>query len=582
MNNICLKNFLGLNYDPRYYQNQAYHGFFNGISNPENYGLNPLIVLPTGAGKSLVQAMIIKRMIQFANTRVLLLTHQSELIKQNYNELFDNCMGNPFFDVGIYSAGLKRRDTKNRVLFAGIQSVYRKAWELGFFDLIIIDEVHRVSRKSKKMYGHFLSDMKEINPRCIITGLTATEFRLKSGLLHEGEDRMFHYICHKTTITELINPDDPRNLDNKQYLCNLVSTPAENQADMSKVGDVAGEYNQGQMQEVFLENDLIRKAVSEIVEKASERKKILVFTAGIDHCEKVTEELIRQGFSADFTHSKRGEKTNDKAISDFKEGRIKCLVNVDKLTTGFNEKRIDCIVLLRGTKSASLLIQMIGRGSRLHPDKLDCLVLDFAGNIDYFGPIDKIEVKSKKPKSSQTFEVPTKDCPECGNPGLHISVKVCPTCGYKFGDGVNHDETASTEEIISTIKPLQEYNIDHVSYDYHYKKGKPRSVKVSYYTEEGLIFRDYICIEHGGGGTAHARNWLKLRLPEHIAAGLQTSEDVYKISDQILNPFKITVDINPKYPVIKGYSFEVPDEPDESDNSIIPVEEIEDVSELIF
>ena len=107
----------------RYYQKEAVDLFFKYTE--ENWGKHPIIVMPTGSGKSLVQAYIVRHMLDYPGTRVLLLTHQQYLIQQNFSELMDNFGNDMFLDIGIHSAGLKRRDTRNRIIFAGIQSVYK-------------------------------------------------------------------------------------------------------------------------------------------------------------------------------------------------------------------------------------------------------------------------------------------------------------------------------------------------------------------------------------------------------------------------------------------------------------------------
>lgn len=534
---------------PYYYQKQAFDAIFKYTA--ENWGKHPLVVLPTGAGKSFLQAMCGEKVLSYPNTRVLFLTHQKKLIEQNYDEFVGYMDG--LIDVGIYQAALKRRDTMNRTIFGGIQSVYKKAWEIGWFDVIFIDEAHLIPHKSEGMYRTFLDEMMKINPNIVIVGLSATPFRMKEGLLTEGEGALFDAICHETTVTELINPDDPRNLDNKQYLCKIISPKKgmKSKADLSKVHIRGKEYIPKEMQDAFMEDDLVCKAVQEIKEYTIDRKKILVFSAGIDHGEEVTRKLNNQGLEARMIHSKQGDEINDKNIDDFKAGLFRFLVNVDILTTGFNEKAVDCIVLLRSTRSPGLYYQMVGRGLRIHPDKIDCLVLDFGSNIILHGPIDKIEVRKKKDGSTEIHTAPEKECPQCQSL-LHLSIMECPDCGYLFEQKDKHDDKASEANILSEWKKPEEIKITKIAYNRHCKKDKPDSFRVDYYYNMFEKYSTYVCIEHGGFAQKKALQWLR----NVTECDINSVDEALEECNNFRKPSKIIVDTNGKFPNITGYIFE--------------------------
>ena len=223
----------------RYYQRTAVEKFFEYVEN--NHGKHPLIVIPTAGGKSFIQAEIVKRMLDYKDTRILLITHQQELIKQNYIELEKIMDGE--MDAGVYSAGLNCRDLDNRIIFAGIQSVYKKAFALGKFDLILVDECHRVNAGSDSMYKKFFDAMEIINPRIVIAGLSATPYRMKTGLLTEGTSALFDDIAYEVGVKELIDPNHFRNVLKKQYLSNIVSKNSVVKVDLEKIKKTAGEYN---------------------------------------------------------------------------------------------------------------------------------------------------------------------------------------------------------------------------------------------------------------------------------------------------------------------------------------------------
>ena len=143
---------------PRYYQSGANAAVWKYLC--EEPGKNPLVILPTGAGKSLVIALLIEQARKF-DGRVIVLQHRKELIEQNAAELRELMPG---VDVGIYSAGLKNKQTSHDVLMAGIQSIYKKAADIGERHLILIDEAHLVSQDDESMYGQFLAEVRVLNP----------------------------------------------------------------------------------------------------------------------------------------------------------------------------------------------------------------------------------------------------------------------------------------------------------------------------------------------------------------------------------------------------------------------------------
>jgi hypothetical protein len=164
---------------------------------------NPLVVIPTAGGKSLVMAAFIDGVLKaWPDQRVLVVTHVRELIAQNHAEMLGLW---PEAPAGIYSAGLGRRDARARILFAGIQSIHDKATRIGHADLVLIDEAHLIPGRSNTMYRRFLNDLQAINPALKVIGLTATPFRLDSGMLHEGENALFTDIAYEVSVRDLID-----------------------------------------------------------------------------------------------------------------------------------------------------------------------------------------------------------------------------------------------------------------------------------------------------------------------------------------------------------------------------------------
>lgn len=164
---------------------------------------HPVIVIPTAGGKSLVMAAFIKEVLeQWPDQRILIVTHVRELISQNFAELMRTW---PEAPAGIYSAGLGKRELGARILFAGIQSIHRKAYGVQQADLVLVDEAHLIPRTADTTYRRFLNDLAVINPHLKIIGFTATPYRLDSGLLHRGDDALFTDIAYEVSVRELID-----------------------------------------------------------------------------------------------------------------------------------------------------------------------------------------------------------------------------------------------------------------------------------------------------------------------------------------------------------------------------------------
>ena len=143
----------------RPYQQEAVDAVYQHLRARDD---NPVVVIPTGGGKTPVMATICRDAVQAWNGRVLILAHVKELLQQSVDKLKQVCFDLP---VGVYSAGLKRRDTEHAVIVAGIQSVYKRACELDAFDLILVDECHLIPAEGEGMYRQFLSETRVLNPQ---------------------------------------------------------------------------------------------------------------------------------------------------------------------------------------------------------------------------------------------------------------------------------------------------------------------------------------------------------------------------------------------------------------------------------
>lgn len=492
----------------RDYQAKAVQSIYNYFR--VNQG-NPVLELPTSAGKSLTMAEFIAGVFaSWPGQRILVLAHVKELVEQNALELAGHWEGAP---IGINAATLKRRDVHHPIIFAMIQSVWKQADRLGWFDLVIIDECHLVPvRTNDGMYRQFLEDLRERNPALKVIGLSATPYRLDNGLLTEGENRIFTDI-----IPAKANGASIDDLLGRGFLSPLVTPDAGIKTKLSLEGvrKQGADYNQKQLAEAVDKHATTRAAVNEIIDLGADRKSWLIFATSVAHADHIANEINRHDIDAEVVtgNTPAGERRD--YTERFKRQELRALINVNCLTTGFNARCVDLLAFLRPTHSTNLYVQMAGRGMRLSPEtgKTDCLVLDFAGLIKKHGPVN--DVKPPPRKGEGGGEAPIKECDQCFML-VPAGAKNCPYCDYEFPPNeITIDETASTADIIKkTTAPPIPYTrrptrreVDRVSYHAHQKPGKPDSLKISYYDGLALVAREWVCIFHSGKAGAEGKRW---------------------------------------------------------------------------
>jgi DNA repair protein RadD len=491
---------------------------------------HPLLVLPTASGKSLVAAAFIQEVLaQWPDERIIILTHVRELISQNFAELIRLW---PEAPAGVYSAGLNRRDVQAQILFAGIQSVHRKAYAIQRADLVLVDEAHLVPRTANATYRRFLGDLTRINPQLKVIGLTATPYRLDSGMLHTGPDALFDDIAFEDSVRELID---------EGYLAPLVSKQTSTQIDVSGVGTRGGEFIAGQLEAAVDHDPITQAAIDEVVAYGRDRRSWLLFCAGVGHAQHICDAVRERGFSCAtiFGHTPKAER--DRIIAAFKRGEVRALASMGVLTTGFNAPAVDLIAMLRPTKSTGLYVQMAGRGTRLAPGKDNCLVLDFAGNVARHGPIDLVKPKDKT-NGEGDGEAPTKVCPECQTINALAARGI--ECGYVFpAPEVQLEATATTRPILSVGRP-EWVDVGAVTYHRHEKPGRPPSLRVDYSC--GLVrHREWVCLEHEGYAGRKAVEWWSRRTDGELAPS--TVDEALARVDELRQPVQIAVRPNGRY-----------------------------------
>ncbi len=465
----------------RPYQQRAIDDLYGWLSKHDGH---PCLVLPTGSGKSHIIAELCRDALQsWPETRILMLTHQKELIEQNAAKL---CHVWPNVPLGIYSASIGRKDLGEPITFASIQSVRTKAAQLGHVDLVLVDECHLISHKDEGSYRSLIRELTAINPSIRVIGLTATPWRLGHGLITD-KPALFDDLVEPVSIEELIHLG---------FLSKLRSKLTGVQYDLSAVHKRGGEYIESELADAVNTDEYNRTIASEIASYGASRRSWLIFCTGIDHAREMAAALSNYTSVAYIT-GETPKKKREELLADFKAGRIQALTNANVLTTGFDAPNIDMIAMLRPTMSPSLYVQMAGRGMRLADGKEDCIVLDFAGNVQRHGPITFVQPPSKAGEGKG--EAPTKSCEQCWEL-VHISAKVCPACGEAFPEAepkeadlkLRHDDIMGMDAL--EMRTTSWGWIKHTS-----RTSGKDMLAVTYYG--GLAdkpIREYFPILHGG------------------------------------------------------------------------------------
>jgi DNA repair protein RadD len=391
---------------------------------------HPCLMLPTAAGKSAVLAALCHRFVQERGQRVLMLTHVKELIEQNSKRLHDYwraLTGGQFAPVGIYSAGLRQKRLGHQITYAGVQSIASRIEEIAdTVDVIIVDESHLIPTKGEGRYRKVFAAC----PNAARIGLTASPWRLGHGSLCEGEGALF---------TRLLNPPGTsvREMVDAGWLAPLRSKHTEVQL-LDLVGEVTkrgGEYVESELAAAVNLSEPNEKTAAEIVARmnAGDRRHCLVFCVSIAHAGEMARILTALGAPTGVVHGEMSSLERTDVLTRFRVGELRCVANVNVLTTGYDFPDLDMMAFCRPTLSPVLYVQMGGRGMRLKVDGTtphkDCLVLDFAGLVRKHGPIT--DVRPPRAKGAAKGEMPIKTCPVCSEL-VTISCMECPSCAHVF------------------------------------------------------------------------------------------------------------------------------------------------------
>ena len=356
---------------------------------------NGLLILPTGAGKSLVIADIASRL----DGPLLVFQPSKEILEQNFAKL--QSYGS--WDCGVYSASVGRKDI-NRITFATIGSVMNHMEDFAHFRNILVDECHYVNSKEGQYKQFFDAESRRV------IGLTATPYRLARAdfgrsmlkFLTRTKTRTFSKVLYYCQIQELLAKGYLADLD----YYDLTSINLER----VKANSTGADYDEKSLREEFERSGFYDKLTSTVLrvlkpKSGIPRNGVLVFTSFIKEAEELVQKLKQENKQAAIVTGETPKKERESVLAKFKSGEIEVVANVGTLTTGFDYPELDTVVLGRPTKSLGLYYQMVGRAIRPYEGKQGW-VIDLAGNYKRFGAVADLQIWC--PPNSQRWAIYSK------------------------------------------------------------------------------------------------------------------------------------------------------------------------------
>src|SRR5699024_7251421 len=364
---------------PRDYQQEAHDAV---IEHWRKSVLPVCIEAATGAGKSIIVALLAKTLNTLSGgKRVLCLAPSAELTKQNFEKYI--AIGE---QASIYSASI-RKSLRHQVVFATPLTFNKVAKRMGGqFSGVIVDEAHMIT---PTIIG-IIDDMRASNENLRVCGLSATPFRLGTGFIFGvGPDDVAlpPEIAKNPYFHKCVYSIGPRMLIDRGFLTPLRAAPI-NESSYDTIGlkvQSNGQYSAASVRQAFEGwGRKTSRVVADVVEQTQGATGVMIFAATVRHAEEVMASLHPDNARMITGTTKKAER--EKIIDDFKARKFLYLVNVSVLTTGFDAPNVSHIAILRATESVSLLQQIMGRGMRLYDGKKECVVLDYAGNIEKHMP----------------------------------------------------------------------------------------------------------------------------------------------------------------------------------------------------
>lgn len=538
-----------MNYVLRPYQQRVLDMLYTWWTQHPGVEEAPVCVMPTGSGKSVVIAELARLLFDTwpdEHPRTVVLVPSKELAEQNAQKLV--AMLPSHIRIGYYSASLGRKVPDADVIVATIGSIYRDAHLLGVVRCVVVDECHLVNPTGPDAgrYRKFLGNLAKLCAFRVV-GFTATPFRGDGVWLTSGEDPLFTGIAATITAQELL---DSNHLAPLIRPMDAIAT----RIDTTGIKTTSGDYNLAELAERV--DEYLPAAASEAVQLAVDRRKWIAFTSTVANAQHLVGLLQAHGVATVLVCGETPATERAESIADFRAGRLRCLVTVLALATGFDVPDVDCILWLRPTQSPVLYVQGAGRGMRIADGKADCLWLDFSDTTERLGPVDAIKGRKKRGRIEDQ-EAPCIVCDNCGARVRPASSIICPECGHQMRDPEAEAPRAASNAAImasQTAPKITTYPVTRVTYAVHQKLGSPDSLRVEYWSGLRVVAREWVCLEHGGFAGEKARQWWGRRYTgQPIQARV---EHALACTDQLATPTAVRVNETGKYPEIVGYGWE--------------------------
>lgn len=388
-----------MQYTLRPYQKEASQAALRAFTGKTT--VNGLLILPTGAGKSLIIAEIAYRL----DAPLLVFQPSKEILVQNYKKL----QSYGYYECSVFSASVRQKNI-SKVTFATIGSAFNKMEMFRHFKYILIDECHEGVNPKGGQMEEFLHDV----PGRQVIGLTATPYRLARSydggselkFLTRTRPRVFSYVLYYCQIGDLLA---------KGYLANMEYFDVSNRIafDLRRVrlNSTGADFDDRSLQLEYercdFATDLLNWTLRVMRPKdGTKRKGVLVFTKFVKEATKLVSSLTAKGISAAMVSGDTPKKERDSILEAFKKGIIQVVANAEVLTTGFDYPELDTIVLARPTRSLAKYYQMVGRAIRPHPSKKSAWVVDLCSNYKMFGAVSDLRVEC--PPGTQKWMITSK------------------------------------------------------------------------------------------------------------------------------------------------------------------------------
>lgn len=341
-----------------------------------------LIVLPTAWGKSILTAFVAKN----TDDRLLVLQPSKELLEQNYYKYMSLC-GDFGTNAGIYSASFGRREIA-QITYATIGSIKNlgETFKRYGFTKMLIDEAHLYPREADSMLGRFLKDSGITH----VLGITATPVKLQTNRDRDGQT--FSKLVMLTSRSkkgnfykDIIHVGQVQEMVRLGFWSPLLYETASFDDSLLVFNSSKSEYTEDSVQRAYDANGGTQ-GITDTLDKHPERKHVLAFVPSVQDAIDLSQRYPNSGV----IYGEQDKREREQTVARFRSGEIRVLFNVRVLSTGFDFTGIDCIVLGISTASIALYYQIIGRGTRIDPEKRDCLISDLGGNVERFGRVEDI------------------------------------------------------------------------------------------------------------------------------------------------------------------------------------------------